>query len=126
MKTPNPYASVDSNTGVSEVRSLQFKILDVLYNNQICSLVYMQDITSVINDYQLEQEQNSVSPKSGKSLAWGSLLVKKPDKFMTVLKKYIYETYGTSVSLETEDAMTNFKSGVDALSNSLRQTSEIK
>ena len=88
MKTPNPYASVDSNTGVTEVRSLQIKILDVLYNNQICSLVYMRDITSVINDYQREQEQNNaVSPNSGKSLAWGSLLVKKPDKFMIDLKK---------------------------------------
>ena len=42
VKIPNPYAED------TQERSLQIKILDVLYNNQICSLVYMHDITSVM------------------------------------------------------------------------------
>ena len=47
IKNPNPYAT-EENTGANQEKSLQIKILDVLYNNMICSLVYMHDITSVI------------------------------------------------------------------------------
>ena len=50
FKSPNPY-EVDGTKDTQE-RSMQIKILDILYDNQICSLVYMHDVTKVIGDYQ--------------------------------------------------------------------------
>ena len=50
VKNPNPYAIGESIADTEEL-TLQIKILDVLYNNQICSLVYMHDLTSVIDGY---------------------------------------------------------------------------
>ena len=41
MSDPNPYAAVISGSA----KYVQIKILDILYDDQICNLVYMQDVT---------------------------------------------------------------------------------
>lgn len=50
-KAANPYASQEESS-----RTINIKLLDVLYNDRICSLVYMQDLTSV----QKNQEQGEL------------------------------------------------------------------
>ena len=92
---PNPYAT-DEITGADQEKYLQVKILDVVYNNQICSLVYLHDITSVISDKQ-------------KLSSWGITLVKEPDKFMHDLTEQIYSVYGGEAGLETENALSDFR-----------------
>ena len=72
---PNPYASTENNANTSDAqeRSLQIKILDVLYNNQICSLVFMHDVTKVIGDYSSRPDPVTKTPR------WGEFLIKRPD-----------------------------------------------
>lgn len=62
VQIPNPYAvaaDLHSSSKLELERSLQIKILDVLYNDRICSLVYMHDITNVISGY--KQQSNKVA-----------------------------------------------------------------
>ena len=98
--------------------SLQIKILDVLYNNRICSLVYMHDISSVIGGNKKSQEQRGSGFE--KLSSWGIMLIEEPDKFMHDLTEQIYSVYGGDVGIETENALSDFKSNVDLLSNSMR------
>ena len=42
---PNRY---ECNDGTEE-RVVQTKILDILYDNEVCNLVYMRDITDLVN-----------------------------------------------------------------------------
>jgi hypothetical protein len=32
------------------LKTVQVQVMDLLYNNQVCSLVYLQDITSLIQE----------------------------------------------------------------------------
>ena len=57
---PNRYLSNDEDSLGGE-RIMQIKILDVLYNQNICNLVYLQDITSVV----LEETTNSLNQNFG-------------------------------------------------------------
>ena len=41
MSDPNPYAAAISGSA----KYVQIKILDILYDDQICNLVYMQDVS---------------------------------------------------------------------------------
>ena len=41
------------------VKKVNIKMLDVLYDNQVCKLVYMTDLTSIIKENERSQaEQN--------------------------------------------------------------------
>ena len=42
VKNPNPYCDDKESQKV-----MQIKILEILYNEEICNLIYMQDISSV-------------------------------------------------------------------------------
>lgn len=62
VEAHNSYQVSEGNVGYEDdntnlVRTVQIKILDVLFNNQVCSLVYMRDITSLIQ----KSEDNSVN-----------------------------------------------------------------
>lgn len=60
VEAHNSYQVSEGSVGNEDdddmVRTVQIKILDVLYKNQVCSLVYMRDITSLIQRH----EDNSV------------------------------------------------------------------
>lgn len=53
VKVPNRYAVSEANNSPTNndlnVRNLQVKIIDVLYNNRLCSLVYLRNISSVVD-----------------------------------------------------------------------------
>ena len=49
IKASNAYMASEGNTDDDDdkVRTVQIKIIDVLYNNKLCNLVYMRDTTSL-------------------------------------------------------------------------------
>ena len=49
IKASNAYMASDGNSDDADdkVRTVQIKIIDVLYNNKLCNLVYMRDTTSL-------------------------------------------------------------------------------
>ena len=51
---PNPYAEA------SEPKMVQIAILDVLFDNQVCNLVYMQDLTEIAKKNNKEKGQESL------------------------------------------------------------------
>ena len=56
---PNPYErSADGSKGVTR-KTVNIKMLDVLFDNQVCSLVYMTDLTQIIAESKrsLDQEK---------------------------------------------------------------------
>jgi len=44
VKRPNKYATQE------EVKDVQLIILDVLFDDEVCSLVYMRDMTSITSE----------------------------------------------------------------------------
>ena len=65
VSNPNPYATLnDASWSVSSNndKMFQLKIMDVLFNNHICSLVYMHDITSVMNQKQPQARELPAQP----------------------------------------------------------------
>ena len=45
LRAPNPYAEHDKDNS-----AVSIKIFDVLYNDEMCSLVLMQDLSPIIQD----------------------------------------------------------------------------
>ena len=43
-----------SQQNSAEKRTVRIKIFDVLYNDQVCNLVYMQDISQVMKENDIE------------------------------------------------------------------------
>ena len=41
---------LETNEGSDSRRTVNIKMLDVLYDDQICSLIYMTDLTKLIDD----------------------------------------------------------------------------
>ena len=52
---PNPYAE---NT--NQMKIVQVKILEVLFNDQVCNLVYMQDLTQVYLNKEREKTHENL------------------------------------------------------------------
>ena len=54
-ESPNPYLE-DGKSNLA----VNIKILDVLYGNEVCSLVFMQDLSAFVQDSKKEQAQRSM------------------------------------------------------------------
>lgn len=50
MLAPNPYEVNDDDSRDVKDKTVNIKMLDVLFDNQVCSLVYMTDLTKVMKD----------------------------------------------------------------------------
>ena len=50
MMTNNPYAE-----GFQKLQTVQIRLLDLLYNDQICTLVYMHDLTGFMEIHEKKQ-----------------------------------------------------------------------
>ena len=55
VDNPNPYSLQDHGT-----KFLQVKILEILYNEQVCNLVYMQDFTGIFRENERKQQQENI------------------------------------------------------------------
>ena len=56
VKPPNKYAS-ESDQATSMETFVQIRIFDVIYNNKLCSLIYMRDISSIVTEAPLIQTE---------------------------------------------------------------------
>ena len=52
---PNAYAA---STG--QVKYVQIKLLDILYDDKVCNLVYMQDVTQVYREHEREKAHENI------------------------------------------------------------------
>ena len=55
LKEPNPYAENTEQTKI-----VQIKVIEVLYNDQVCNLVYMHDLTQLYKETELEKTQENL------------------------------------------------------------------
>ena len=51
VEQPNPYST-------EERKVVQIQVLDVLYNNEVCNLIYMQDVTKLVDESMREKAQD--------------------------------------------------------------------
>ena len=56
VKPPNKYASESDQAATMET-FVQIRIFDVIYNNKLCSLIYMRDISSIATEAPLIQTE---------------------------------------------------------------------
>ncbi len=56
---PNQYEISDESS--PRERTVQIKVLDVVYANRFCNLVYMRDITSLVNSMKKESQEIQLS-----------------------------------------------------------------
>ena len=56
MSDPNPYAAAISGS----VKYVQIKILDILFDDQLCNLVYMQDVSQVYKEHEREKAHENI------------------------------------------------------------------
>ena len=54
MINPNPYSEEESS------KTVRIKILDVLFDDRVCSLVYMQDLTQINHDIEIEKAHENL------------------------------------------------------------------
>ena len=55
VESPNPYSDESQKK-----RIFYFKILDVLFNEQVCNLVYMQDLTEVYKEKERNEARDNI------------------------------------------------------------------
>ena len=49
-KQPNAYVDLSAELDQNPSQTVQIQVMDLLFNDQVCSLVYMHDITSLIQE----------------------------------------------------------------------------
>ena len=55
VDNPNPYALQEEVT-----KFMQIEIVDILYNEQVCNLIYMQDVTEIYKDHERKKAQENI------------------------------------------------------------------
>ena len=85
VQDPNPYA-VHGDSGDQQLKkTMQITIIDVLFNNEVCSLVYLQDLSHVDHYRQSEQKLDSMVDTSKRVFKELSESQKCLDAFMKLL-----------------------------------------
>ena len=87
VKSPNKYESADTS-----IKYLKIKILDVFFNSQVCSLVYIRDITKLIEIKRSGMEKNAQLE--------GKLLLNNPNKFLTNVMEILLSQFDNILNLE--------------------------
>jgi len=87
VKSPNKYESADTS-----IKYLKIKILDVFFNSQVCSLVYIRDITKLIEIKRNGMEKNAQLE--------GKLLLNNPNKFLTNVMEILLSQFDNILNLE--------------------------
>ena len=69
------------------MKLVQIKVLDVLYDDQICNLVYMQDITNVYQEEERKKMQENILMAN----AYTSKQLQGPQETILILTKQLIE-----------------------------------
>lgn len=107
---------LDESDTSNRERTVQIKILDVLFNDRVCSLVYMHDSTSLLklrSRDQMAQNLHNFEVQAFK------LLVRNPNKFISRLKIYICKTFGEDLGDVTKFPISILSQSLVALKQSL-------
>lgn len=94
IKASNAYTSSEGNStdDDDQMRTVQIKIIDVLYNNKLCNLVYMRDTTSL---FKREPVVDNAKNK------FFDCYIQNPRRFQFDLKKYLQNTADAELSEQT-------------------------
>ncbi len=82
---------------------MQIKILDVLFSNRVCSLVYMHDTTNLLKKKGLKISHRHTDNFSIKEM------IQSPDKFEKKLKRYFKSQFDREIDVNLSFAIQLFR-----------------
>ena len=95
---------------------MEIKILDVLFNNSVCSLIYMHDVTSLLN---LNKRELPTKIKADYTKTFMTEILEEPYKLLIKLEKHIKTHMQSDIPEATEKALLKLGSSLVKLSISL-------
>ena len=92
MTQPNKYLSEDSKKRLT----VNLMIFDIMFNNEICNLVYLQDASNDIMDVNSEEPMNQTDYSDTKI----EQLITNSSSFIVSMTNFFHRKFKNSLSLE--------------------------
>ena len=99
---------------------MEIKILDFLFNNSVCSLIYMHDVTSLLKLNRREVTHTKSKAEITKALI--TQILTEPYKLLIKIKKHIKTHVRPDIPQATEEALTKLAESLVEISLSLNST----
>ncbi len=105
------------NEEESKYRTVQIKILDVLFNDRVCSLIYMHDTTNLIKWDQVSKHKLDTRAAQISTI---KLALEDPGKLHSALKDFVFNQTGNSLSVLVNEAIQTVILAIHELQHSIR------
>ena len=97
---------------------MEIKILDFLFNNSVCSLIYMHDVTSLLK---LNKRQVPEKTKADFKKTFIKQILEEPYKLLEMLKRHIKNHVRPDIPEATEKALMKLGESLVKFSMSLNR-----